>query len=487
MLENEKNLKISLFSAISTLLSGTGFDLRALPAYVNFYGTNFSNTPKIVPSKKIAQNLFGTFLDVDTQESSPKILIQFVGKNSTRPDMSDKKNGKYKFTDDSFNVGNVNNNPVMITLPKVFQAGDLAKTNKVVAFEVSFGDQNQSIFKGVQLDQASIKNTSESFIVLENLARSESGSSAYNVDIGLFEYYRQAAYTCDVTCMGNVMIQPTMYFYLKNIPMFKGTYWITEVTHSIRNGSITTTFKGSRMPYTALPDLSDSFMSSYRTLFDKIQKRAIERINGKDKVTETSKTVTNPDGAIYTYDPGPTSLPTGWKPVEEAGITKAGIPYNGFSGSRFISQVTDSSNKKWLRAQVAEMGSVKYQINDDNRMKIVVESKTKENPPLTFKTVKTFTNQYSFYATKFLFDKVKIDDILNMKTTFYNESTGKKVENLETNFDLDRPSTNTTPVKFSGAIDVIKDVEPFGIAMSEKLMLDLKLKEGDVVYFNIGE
>jgi hypothetical protein len=487
MLEDEKNLKISLFSAISTLLSGTGFDLRALPAYVNFYGTNFSNTPKIVPSKKIAQNLFGTFLDVDTQESSPKILIQFVGKNSTRPDMSDKKNGKYKFTDDSFNVGNVNNNPVMYTLPKVFQAGDLAKTNKVVAFEVSFGDQNQSIFKGVQLDQASIKNTSESFIVLENLARSESGSSAYNVDIGLFEYYRQAAYTCDVTCMGNVMIQPTMYFYLKNIPMFKGTYWITEVTHSIRNGSITTTFKGSRMPYSALPDLSDSFMSSYRTLFDKVQKRAIERINGKDKVTETSRTVTNSDGTIYTYDPGPTSLPTGWKPVEEAGITKAGTPYNGFSGSRYISQVIDSSGKKWLRAQVAEMGSLKYQINDDNRMKIVVESKTKENPPLTFKTVKTFTNQYSFYATKFVFDKVKIDDMIKMKTTFYNESTGKKVENLETKFDLDRPTSNTTPVIFSGAIDVIKDVEPFGIAMSEKLMLDLKLKEGDVVYFNVGE
>jgi hypothetical protein len=241
------------------------------------------------------------------------------------------------------------------------------------------------------------------------------------------------------------------------------------------------------MPYSALPDLTDSFMSSYRTLFDKVQKRAIERINGKDKVTETSRTVTNSDGTIYTYDPGPTSLPTGWKPVEEAGITKAGTPYNGFSGSRYISQVIDSSGKKWLRAQVAEMGSLKYQINDDNRMKIVVESKTKENPPLTFKTVKTFTNQYSFYATKFVFDKVKIDDMIKMKTTFYNESTGKKVENLETKFDLDRPTSNTTPVIFSGAIDVIKDVEPFGIAMSEKLMLDLKLKEGDVVYFNVGE
>jgi hypothetical protein len=486
MLEDEKNLKMSLFSAISTLLSGTGFDLRALPAYVNFYGTNFSNTPKIIPSKKIAQNLFGTFLDVDTQESSPKILIQFVGKNSTRPDMSDKKNGKYKFTDDSFNVGNVNNNPVMITLPKVFQTGDLAKTNKVVAFEVSFGDQNQSIFKGVQLDQASIKNTSESFVVLENLARSESGSSAYNVDIGLFDYYRQAAYTCDVTCMGNVMIQPTMYFYLKNIPMFKGTYWITEVSHSIKNGSITTTFKGSRMPYSALPDLTDSFMSSYRTLFDKIQKRAVERINGSDKVTETSRTVTNPDGAIYTYDTGSTPLPTGWKHIEEAGITKAGIPYNGFSGSRYISQVKDNNGKTWLRSQVVEMGSEKYQLNEDSRMKIVMDSKAKETTPLIFKNVKTFTDKYKFYATKFIFDKVKIDDMINMETSFYNPSNGKEVLGLATVFDLERAPSNTTPVKFSGAIDIMKDTEPFGIAMSEKLMLDLKLKQGDIVYFNVG-
>ena len=485
MLEDEKNLKMSLFSAISTLLSGTGFDLRALPAYVNFYGTNFSNTPKIIPSKKIAQNLFGTFLDVDTQESSPKILIQFVGKNSTRPDMSDKKNGKYKFTDDSFNVGNVNNNPVMITLPKVFQTGDLAKTNKVVAFEVSFGDQNQSIFKGVQLDQASIKNTSESFVVLENLARSESGSSAYNVDIGLFDYYRQAAYTCDVTCMGNVMIQPTMYFYLKNIPMFKGTYWITEVSHSIRNGSITTTFKGSRMPYSALPDLSDSFMSSYRALFDKIQKRAVERINGSDKVTETSRTVTNPDGAIYTYDPGTTPLPNGWKEIENAGITNAGIPYNGFSGSRYISQVKDNKGNTWLRAQVVEMGSEKFQLNDDTRMKIVMDSKAKETTPLIFKNVRTFTNQYNFYSTKFIFDKVKIDDMIKMKTSFYNPSNGKKVSDLKTEFDLERLPSSNTPVKFSGAIDIMKDTEPFGIAMSEKLMLDLKLKQGDVIYFNV--
>jgi hypothetical protein len=43
---------------------------------VNFYGTNVNNKSKITPSKKVAKNLFGTFLEVDYQESSPKIIIQ---------------------------------------------------------------------------------------------------------------------------------------------------------------------------------------------------------------------------------------------------------------------------------------------------------------------------------------------------------------------------------------------------------------------------
>lgn len=481
MLGDPKNSKISLFSAISTLLSGTGFDLRALPAYVNFYGTNFSNTPKIIPSKKIAQNLFGTFLEVDTQESAPKIVIQYVGKNSTRPDME--KNGKYKFTDDSFNIGNTNNNPVMITLPKVFKTGDLSKTNKVVAFEVSFGDQNQSIFKGVTLDQASIKNTSESFYVLENLARSESGSGAHNVDIGLYDYYRQAAYTCDVTCMGNVMIQPTMYFYLKNIPMFKGTYWITEVTHSIKNGSITTSFKGSRVPYTALPDLKDSFMSSYKTLFDKLQQKAVNRIKGAGKVTETTRTVTNTDGSNYTFD-------TTDKKVDnevftsEASYSNAGIPFNGYKDSRYISKVTHPSGT-WLRAQAVLMGEKNYAVQPDTKMSIVIESKTKQDPPLTWEIVYGFTKNYYFYATKFLTDKVKVEDMMKLKTTFYNPNKPNVNKiTIDTSFKVDQ--TVTSPIQFSGAIDKIRDAEPYGIALSEKLMTDLRLADGDIVYFNVG-
>ena len=479
-----KNSKQSLYGALSILLQGTGFDMRALPAYINFYGNNFTNTPKLTPSKKIAQNIFGTFLDVDYQEASPKIVIQYVGKSSTRPDME--KNKKFKFTDDSFNIGNVNNNPLLITLPKVFKTGDLSKSNKVVAFEVSFGDQNQSIFKGITLDQASIKNTSESFYVLENLARSESGSSSHNVDIGLYDYYRQASYTCDVTCLGNAMIQPTMYFYLKNIPMFKGSYWISEVTHTIKSGVMNTTFKGSRIPYTALPDLTDSFMSSYKTLFDKLEQKAINRVNGKDKVTETSKTITTSDGDQYTFDPGDLKKsPNGEKFVEEGKFTPiAGIPFNGYKESRYISKV-DYKGTKWLRAQIVEFGGEKYEMTTTSDMSVVSSNKDIiQDPKLKWKEVFKWTKDYYFFATKFLFDEVPATEVTKLTTTFFNPANNKTIP-VEPKYKLDIKTT--IPIEFSGPIDIIRDAEPYGIALSFKLKKDLGLQDGDIVYFKMEE
>jgi hypothetical protein len=382
----------------------------------------------------------------------------------------------------------------MITLPKVFKTGDLSKTNKVVAFEVSFGDQNQSIFKGIQLDQASIKNTSDSFYVLENLARSESGSASHNVDIGLYDYYRQASYTCDVTCMGNVMIQPTMYFYLKNVPMFKGTYWITEVSHMIKNGNITTTFKGSRIPYTALPDLKDSFMSSYRTLFDKLQQKAINRLNGSDKVTETSRTVRTAAGETYTFDPGDNKKSvSGEEFTTDAGYTVAGVPFNGYPGGRFISQVTynggGKSDEKWLRAQAVMMGEKNYSVTDSVVMSVV--SKNKEivtNPSFTWSEAFKFSDKYQFYATKFLFDNVPATTVTTMNTTFLNPANNKSFT-VKPKYELNTEPVNGTPTKsivFSGPIDIIRDAEPYGIALSVKLMKDLGLQDGDIVYFNVG-
>jgi hypothetical protein len=47
--------------------------------------------------------------------------------------------------------------------------------------------------------------------------------------------------------MGCAWIQPLMYFVLNNVPLFRGTYLIHNVTHHIEPGNMTTKFMGKRM------------------------------------------------------------------------------------------------------------------------------------------------------------------------------------------------------------------------------------------------
>lgn len=483
---DSKNGKASLFSAISMLIQGTGFDMRSLPAYVNFYGNGLKSSSKITPSDKVASNLFGTFLEVDYQESSPKTIIQFAGPSSKHPsDMS--KN--YKFSDDSFNISNVNNNPLIVSLPEIFNPENLSKSNKVVAFEVSFGDQNQSIFKGVTLDQSTIKNTSESFIVLENLSRGESGAGTHNVDIGLFDYYRQASYSCEVTCMGNVMIQPTMFFYLKNIPMFRGSYWITEVSHNIRNNAITTTFKGSRIPQASLPDPEDSFVSSYKSLFDGLVNKA--RISTKASTSETSsteKTLVIPGKGNFTIDTGKTQI-KGETILEQSGISSFGVPFNGFKGEKYIQKVS-YNNENWFRAVVARMGSETYPIEDSTHMNIVSRF-TKQtvldkdgNSGLKWGELKNYTKKQNFYSSRFITQSNITSDHIGTGTTeFLNPKNNKRIS-VSPSYSLNR-SISGTSFKSEGPVNIGPNVNGYGIGMSELLMTTLGIHEGDVVYFTI--
>ena len=472
--------KTNLYSVISVLIQNTGIDMRPMPAYVNFYGTNYNNKTKITPSKKVAKILFGSFLDVDYQESSPKIILQLVGPNSKHIDNPSKK---YKFVDDSFNVSDPNNNPIIIT-PDVFSNVDLSKSNRAVAFEVSFGDQNQGIFKGVQLDQTTLKNTTESFVVLENIARSESGAGAYNVDIGLFDYYRQASYTCDVTCMGNVMIQPTMFFYLKNIPMFKGSYWITEVSHSIRGNNFTTTFKGTRIPYASLPDPKDSFVSSYRVLFDRLRKNSIQKQNLLETGQYVNSKNINFNGKTYSTNVGNEFPGEDFDKIKvsRVGVTEFGIPYNGYDDLKTIQLVKYRAEgeieNEWLRASVFEYGStINFQIPDDSIMNIVTYQKQNNIKKVLWSEIKKTNKNTDFYSVNPVYESNNTK-IRSGKTIFTNPLT-KEIKTVTSSISGNEGSRIIT-----GPIDTYVP-ENFGIGLSYSLMKSLKLKNGSIVYFRM--
>ena len=101
--------------------------------------------------------------------------------------------------------------------------------------------------------------------------------------------------------MGNAMIQPTMYFNLRHVPMFSGTYMIQEVNHTIGPGTFETIFKGTRQSISNLQKV-DSYIQTLKTNLltsiiekNKQDKQAAIKENGKkgtDVISETNDKVT---------------------------------------------------------------------------------------------------------------------------------------------------------------------------------------------------
>ena len=481
-LGNERNAKIDLYSAISTLIQGTNFDMRPLPAYINFYGTNTSNKKRIIPSKNLARNLFGTFLDVDYQDSSPKIILQYINKTSQYLDMS-RVNKEYKFKSDSFDIKDTNNNPLLVE-PRIFMETDTANSNRVVSFEVNFGDQAQGVFKSISLDQSTYKNTTESALAQERLARSQGGGGSHSVDIGLFDIYKTASYQCSVTCMGNVMLQPTMYFYLANVPMFNGTYLIFDVSHSIKAGQFETSFTGVRISNSSLPSLDNTFMSSYRPLFSRLLSSAVKKKQPTNQQVTTERTITTKDNQKYSIDPGSA---VGNEDLSKIVVNQSGllydiIPYNGAKvGSgveKYIQYIEPNKGEFWLRTRVALFGGAKY----DPTGELELVSGWKAYPNVIKKYTDIKDSLYDYYAVRLVLNNNK-EEIFKYDTEFYNP-TSRSTYKLTTDVN---PSTG----RFDGPVHngpSITDGQAgqYGIAMSAKLMKKLKLNEGDVVYFRLN-
>lgn len=137
--------------------------------------------------------------------------------------------------------------------------GSILGTNgnyyNIPAFGVTYGKQNQSIFKNIHLSTTSMAVTEASISSTLNIASKTSEGPReiplYGQD--LYRVYSNYSYNCSVETMGNMQIMPMMYFQLNNIPFWKGGYQIIRVHHSIVPGNITTTFEGVRINRHAIP------------------------------------------------------------------------------------------------------------------------------------------------------------------------------------------------------------------------------------------
>ena len=81
--------------------------------------------------------------------------------------------------------------------------------------------------------------------------------------------------------LGNAMIQPTMYFNLRHIPMFSGPYMITSVNHTISPGKFDTSFEGVRQAVASLPLPTDYLAVLKQSLITKSQELIKQKATGK--------------------------------------------------------------------------------------------------------------------------------------------------------------------------------------------------------------
>lgn len=212
------------------ILANNNLDFIALPTFIDFRDT------------ENVKSMFETHTYNDdgglSNISGPTFVCMYVGQTSQHLDLDGGG-----FINDGVDFSENCSGKITNDLPSDFNINDKNADNIIPVFAVNYGDQNQSIFKDVNLDQSEFSETQESLEVIDNLTREMKSFVGQN----LHTVYSIRSYTAEVEAMGNLAIQPYMYFQLNGIPMFHGGYMIIKVTHTISSHYIKTKFKGVRI------------------------------------------------------------------------------------------------------------------------------------------------------------------------------------------------------------------------------------------------
>ena len=143
-----------------------------------------------------------------------------------------------------------------VVIPSQLQnSGSGYGTYMIPSFGVTFGRQDNAIFKSVNVTMENPVATEQAILAQSSLAMKVGSSKSkiqyYGQDI--YQVYSGYSYFCEFDMMGCMQITPMMYFQLLNIPMFRGAYMVISVSHSIRQGDMITHVKGMRLSRNALP------------------------------------------------------------------------------------------------------------------------------------------------------------------------------------------------------------------------------------------
>ncbi len=219
------------------------------PTFFNFgnSGLNLDENP--------GQAMWGMTTNIDEKYGGPAIVVYVQrsnqsAANSSLNDYVNEDMNEYKSADSY--AGNK-------VLPEDFKTPD----SRGVIFKVAIGNENNNIFTGLQIDTQEFKETYEHIQVLDQIAKEVNSGNPKFIDQNLYNLWNVRSFTANIECFGNMLIQPGMFFWLENVPIFGGTYIIKKVTHAIEPHNIKTKFWGSRINNIPAPYAGHNAIGSY--------------------------------------------------------------------------------------------------------------------------------------------------------------------------------------------------------------------------------
>lgn len=245
-----ENVNSGAYDVISSVLATNNFDFIALPSFINY-----RDDSEVEAIFKPYGNYGET---IKNGSCGPSFVCVYVGEKSKHLDLSNSS-----YPNDGVDFRCNNGGVDMSKVPDDFTQNLNDFEDGLAVFTVKYSQQNQNIFKDIELDQNEFTETNESLQIQEDISQKGAETNRTIAGQNIFNVYSVRSYTANVEMMGNAMIQPMMYFQLDNIPMFHGGYMITRVKHKIQPNSMTTNFTGVRVKFSETPLITalDVYMS----------------------------------------------------------------------------------------------------------------------------------------------------------------------------------------------------------------------------------
>lgn len=238
---------------------------------INLYGKLAVDGETVKNSESVANSLFGTHTQVK-KNGEPGFVVYYRSNSSEYLSIN---RAEYGYKDDVLDTNSNKPNNIEST---VVNSKQIREGNRGVSFNVEFGVQNQNMFRDFSINSYDGVKTAEEIVILDGIANMKDNTTTASVATNLLDIIKTRVYSCKVNGLGNAMIQPFMYFNLRYIPLYSGTYLILNVEHSLSpDTGFMTAFEGVRVSNVGLANIDAAMIRANRNLFEGLYDKLLKK------------------------------------------------------------------------------------------------------------------------------------------------------------------------------------------------------------------